>query len=110
MNPYIPTFSVPVVAVSSFLYSGQSPEYLGQDQLTVELPRGYVIDVSWYPEHDPQGHYVIRVFFEFADQERMLPRRARDFKQMIEIVQELAVRFSEPEIAVSTSTEVANGA
>jgi hypothetical protein len=40
---------------------------LTQDMLEVELPNGVIIDVGWYPEHDPNGEYGIAVFQDHPD-------------------------------------------
>ena len=101
MNPIIPEFAVPVAGVSSFLYRSPNPDYLGQDQLTVALHNGYYVDVSWHPEHDPTGAYIIRVFFEFADNEQINPIQIRDLDEMISKVQSLVVRFAQQQVPIS---------
>lgn len=106
MKPIIPDFLVPVAGVSSFLYRSSNPDYLGQDQLTVALRNGYYIDVSWHPEHNPTGTYIIRVFFEFADNERIDPIEIKDLDEMISKVQSLVVHFSQHQIPVSATTQV----
>jgi hypothetical protein len=48
--------------VVSSLFDSKEPELLTQDLLLVELPGSTYIDVSWFPEHDPSGAYVVTVF------------------------------------------------
>ena len=49
---------------SNYLYPELEPDDLTQDMLTVGLPNGYYIDVGWFPEHDVNGRFLIRVFYE----------------------------------------------
>lgn len=44
------------------LYSEKDPEHLVQEQLSVALPGGIVIDVMWSPEFDVSGAFVVNVF------------------------------------------------
>jgi len=37
-------------------------EDLSQDLLQIQFANGYAIDVGWYPEHDPNGTFVVTVF------------------------------------------------
>jgi hypothetical protein len=74
----------------NFLYRTRDPEYLLQDQLTVALPNGVFIDVAWTPEHDPNGHYVIRMFYKCWDNQLLSPREERDIERVVAIVKYLA--------------------
>jgi hypothetical protein len=107
MKPITPNIAVPGAKVSSFLYRSADPEYLTQDQLTVALPNGYYIDVSWHPEHDPAGHYLIRVFYEFADNERREPQEVKHLDEMLKMVEALSLHYSRQQIPVSSTTTVA---
>ena len=48
--------------VVNSLYDSKDPGFLTQDLMLVELPGKTYIDVSWFPEHDPSGAYLITVF------------------------------------------------
>jgi hypothetical protein len=89
--------------VYSFLYRTTNPEYLMQDVLAVSLPSGFYIDVGWFPEHELTGNYVIRVFFQYWDQQRINPIRVKTVDDVIQAVEALAVRFSSPMITMSSS-------
>jgi hypothetical protein len=80
-------------SVYNVLYPTKDPEYLVQDLLTVGLPNGYYIDVGWYPEHDPDGEYVIRVFFDSWENQQIDPIRTKDVNRVISIVTELCFHF-----------------
>lgn len=103
MNPVLPNINIPGVKISSFLYRNRNPDYLTQDQIIVALPNGYHIDVSWHPEHDPGGTYVIRVFWQYADNPRGQPVLTKDFNEMLSAVEQLASIFSQAQIPVSST-------
>jgi hypothetical protein len=49
------------VVVNS-LYDTMNLGFLTEDLMLIELPDKTYIDVSWFPEHDPSGSFVITVF------------------------------------------------
>jgi hypothetical protein len=106
MNPIVPNIPINGAKISSFLYRSTNPDYLTQDQLTIALPNGYIIDVSWHPEHDPAGHYLIRVFYEFADNERREPLIVEHLDDMLKKVEALSLHYSRQQIPVSSTTTV----
>jgi hypothetical protein len=90
--------------LSTYLYPEMDFDDLDQDLITVRLPNGYFIDVGWYPEHDPNGRFVVRVFFEFWDgQQPMRPFETKDPIQARMAVEKLAEHFSKPQIMLSRS-------
>ena len=80
------------VVVNS-LYDCQDPGFLAQDLLLVELPGKTYIDVSWSPEHDPAGGYVISVF---RGHDQIAELEAKSAYDAILIVERWAVEFSQP--------------
>lgn len=48
--------------VRNYLYENMVLEDLNQDLLLIVLPSGICIDVGWFPENDPDGHFYLRVF------------------------------------------------
>lgn len=82
----------PGCEVYNFLYPTRDPEYLVQDLLTVALPNGYHVDVTWAPEHDPQGEYIIRVFKWRWDNQQITPICTRDFDEVVRTVARLAAK------------------
>ncbi len=90
--------------VYNFLYRTRESEYLVQDQLSAELPNGFVIDVAWTPEHDPGGQYVIRVFHEYWHNQRANPIITRSVDDVVAIVEQLARHYSQPNIPISASS------
>jgi hypothetical protein len=93
----------PDCEVYNAMYRTRSPEYLVQDQLSVELPNGFIIDVTWEPEHDPRGEYIVRVFYQYWNNQRIQPIFNADFDEVIAAVEELADRFSQPQVMTSSS-------
>ena len=50
------------VLVKGEIFDSHNPDVLLQDLLEIELPDGKIIDVGWYPEHDPTGRYRITLY------------------------------------------------
>lgn len=48
--------------VRNYLYENMDVDELNQDLLLIVLPSGICIDVGWFPENDPDGHFYLRVF------------------------------------------------
>ncbi len=63
---------------------------LTQDMLEVELSNGVVIDVGWYPEHDPSGEYGVVAFQGHPDRPIGKPYYTKDPKAVIAKVETLA--------------------
>jgi len=104
MKPVDLNIKVKVAEIYNFLYRTKNPEYLVPDILTVALPNGYHIDVSWYPAHDPSGHYYVRVFWEYADEQRITPIETNDIDELLSIVRQLSELYSLEQIPVSNSS------
>jgi hypothetical protein len=104
MNPIVPEINVSGVKIKSFLFAKMNPDYLVEDVLTVALPNGYFITAGWHPAHDPKGGYVIRVFWEYADNPAQFPVTARTTDEVVVMVQELAYRFSQRQRPSSPTT------
>jgi len=77
------------VVVNS-LYDSKDPGFLTQDLMLVELPGGTYIDVSWFPEHDPSGSFVITVF---RNRKQVLDSEVRTAHEAMGIVEALASEF-----------------
>jgi len=45
--------------VSNYLYREMGLDELNQDLLVVILPNDVLIEVGWFPENDPAGHFHI---------------------------------------------------
>lgn len=86
--------------VSTALYDSTDPATLTQDLLLVELPGGLHIDVTWAPEHDPDGGYYITVFRNDLELDETT---SRDPYETIEIVEDFAERYTSPVRPVSCS-------
>lgn len=52
----------PDVIVKGEIFNSKDPIVLSEDLLEIELPSGRIIDVGWYPEHDPEGAYRILLY------------------------------------------------
>ena len=94
MNPI--SIALPEGAeISNYLYPHLDLSDLTQDMLTVRLPTDYYVDVGWYPEHDPNGRFVVRVFRETWDSQQLAqPIESRSIYEVVTAVQRLAEHFS----------------
>jgi len=43
-------------------YGADDNALLDQDILEIELPDQLRIDVGWFPENDPSGHFLVQIF------------------------------------------------
>lgn len=102
MNPVRLTLP-PGCEIYNFLYRTRHPEYLVQDQLSIALPNGFFIDVGWFPEHDPTGEYIIRVFYEYWNDQKIIPIQTRDIDEAVRTVEDLAQHFNQQQILTSSS-------
>jgi len=93
----------PGADLSNYLYPDLGLKDLTQDMVTVRLPNGFYVDAGWYPEHDPNGRFVIRVFHEFWDNQKINPVSVRTVEEVAYFVQELAQRYSQQIIPSSFS-------
>jgi hypothetical protein len=94
MNPIKITLP-PGSEISNFLYPEMDIKDLTQDILTARLANDYYVDVGWYPECDPKGRFVIRVFHGYWDHQKLSrPIETRDISAVIYNVEALAERFS----------------
>jgi hypothetical protein len=105
MNPIKP--QVPDGSrVYSSLFRAMDPDLLTQDMLAISLPSGFYIDVGWFPEHDPAGHYVVRVFYQYWNAQQIPPIRVKTIDEVLQLVESLAVRFNSPAVSTpSTGSE-----
>jgi len=92
----------PGAEVANYIYAQMDLEDLTQDLVAVRLPNGYFVDAGWYPEHDPNGRYVVRVFLETWDRQALdKPFTTRETKEAVRAIENLAERFSRPQIMLS---------
>jgi hypothetical protein len=89
------------VVVNS-LYASKDPGFLTQDLLLVELTGKTHIDVSWFPEHDPSGAYVVTVFRGHAV---ILETETKSAYDAVMLVEKLAESLSTPIGNVSCTSE-----
>jgi hypothetical protein len=62
---------------------------LTSDLVGIKLPDGYLIDVSWYPENDPNGQYTITVFMNDW-QNKKFEHETADIREVKSIVEKMA--------------------
>jgi hypothetical protein len=103
MNPI--SITVPQGAeISNYLYPDLDISDLTQDMVTVRLPTGYYVDVGWYPEHDPNGRFVVRVFRDTWDcQQLPRPFESKYPHEIVAAVEQLADFFSRDVVKSSLS-------
>lgn len=70
------------------LYDSKEPALLGQDLVCVELENGKFIDVGWYPQFDPTGHYKVALYGPSWEIEAA--HKTKDVRKVVEIVKTLA--------------------
>jgi hypothetical protein len=94
MNLLIPNLSrLPNARlVVSSLFDSKEPGFLTQDLLLVELPGKTYIDVSWFPEHDPSGDYIVTVF---RGHDQLCETETSSPFEAIKLVERMASPFSE---------------
>lgn len=90
--------------VTNHLYRSKNPAYLSQDLLTIALPNGFFVDVGWYPESDPNGNYVVRVFYQYWDYQMIRPLETRNGSEAARIAERLAEHYSSQQVSVARST------
>jgi hypothetical protein len=105
MNPV--SLNLPLGAdVANYLYQELQVEDLTQDMLTVRLQNGYFIDVGWYPEHDPKGRFLVRVFEGTWNRQRLEnPIETRNISEVVFITEMLADHFSRTHLPISHTGE-----
>jgi hypothetical protein len=80
--------------LTNHLYRSTDPELLDADLVTIGLRNGYFIDVGWYPEHDPRGRYVIRVFWQYGDDQQIPQIEKHRVDDVVLCAEQLAEHFS----------------
>jgi hypothetical protein len=86
LTPNLTNANGATIVVNS-LFDSRDPGVLAQDLLLVELPGKTYIDVSWFPEHDPSGAYIITVF---RGHDQLVELEAKSASGAIQIVERLA--------------------
>jgi len=78
------------VVVRGEVFDSNESAVLLEDLIEVELPAGRFIDMGWYPEHDVDGEYVVRLWSR--DDPRFEQRfRTRDVTRALRFVERLVV-------------------
>lgn len=104
MNPEKVSFSLPPGAVKKgVMFNTYEPAYLCEDMLEIDLPSGLTIDVGWCPEEDPKGSFRVVLYHEHWHNQAIPPILSQTIPDVVEIVEMLATRFSQPVPSYSTS-------
>lgn len=69
-------------------------EDLSEDVYAVILPNGLTVDVSWFPQHDPDGYFHVRVFKDHWDDVLYGPTRVRSTIDLVPLLDGLVAEFS----------------
>jgi hypothetical protein len=69
---------------------------LDQDILEIELPNGINIDVGWFPENDPNGAFVIRVYRQDIRRPLRSPIQTRNSLEVARWVASIVQDYAEP--------------
>jgi hypothetical protein len=103
MNPV--SLNLPQGAeVFNFLFRSTNPDYLVQDVLSVRLPNGICLDAGWFPEHDPNGQYHVRVYHEQREHDPLFEDATRDIDELTQFVEFLASETFRTAFGVTSST------
>ena len=81
--------------VYGFIPDESDFDNLTQDLLEIQLDNGIIIDVGWYPEHDPQGQYYTHVFKETWENQLFGPVMNSRKEDVEDLVQWLITIFKE---------------
>ncbi|MDE5778972.1 MAG: hypothetical protein K2I10_10785 [Lachnospiraceae bacterium] len=65
-------------------YSEQVEELL-EDLIQIEYENGYLIDLGWYPEYNPQGKFIVQVIKNYDWEKPIYMEQSRDEKQLEKI-------------------------
>ena len=85
--------SVPVARlVTHHLVASKDLGCLSGDLVFIELPNSVSIDISWYPEHDPSGSYVITMFKHGDWDHPLLQAKTEDPEQAARNAKSMAVQ------------------
>jgi hypothetical protein len=76
------------------LYEDQNPSYLVQDILAVKLQDGTLVDVSWYPQFDPDGAYTV-AHYDTACETKLEEMTTRCVAAVVEEIQRVARQSSD---------------
>lgn len=91
MNKPINIETPPGSTVRNYLYESMDIDELNQDLLLIVLPSGICIDVGWFPENDPDGHFYLRVFQDREEihgwELKTLPEVIRQIERIISLNQ-----------------------
>lgn len=81
--------------VEGEIYTTADDPLLLEDGMLHVLVAGYSIDVSWYPEHDLDGEYVMTIYRDLWEN-KVLSTTSRFAHEMAGIVERWANQLSEP--------------
>jgi hypothetical protein len=74
-----------------------------QDVVNVRLPNGVYIEAGWFPENDPDGSFLIRVF---AGGDEINESTADDVTQLKSTIESLAYIYSQAFVMSAKSGSV----
>ena len=97
--------SVPGAHVEGEIYTLDDGILLLEDGMLHVSVAGYSIDVSWWPEHDPHGEYVITVYRDLWENQ-LREVSTGDPYEASEIVKSLAGWLAGPVVNFPASTTV----
>ncbi len=76
---------------------------LDQDLLEIVLPNGMKIDVGWFPENDPSGRFVVRVYRKYRTQPVRAPIEANRPIEVAATLANLVKQYCSPSAASETN-------
>ena len=82
--------NIPNAVIRGEIHAPTDASLLTQDMLEVELADGVIIDVGWYPEHNPNGAYGVVAFQGHPDRPIGKPYYTKDPQAVIAKVETLA--------------------
>jgi hypothetical protein len=104
MSTPIPLNLPPGAELFNRLYDTDNPELLDEDLLTVRLANGFCIDVGWFPQNDPRGRYIVRVFREYGDADVIDPIHKKDVGEVAALVERLCGRYDGHRVSMSQTS------
>ena len=95
MNPV--SIQVPDGArLTNHLYPTTSPDYLLSDLVTIALPNGCYVDLGWYPEHQPNGQFIVRAFYQHWGEQLIPPVACSSWEEAARIASQVAYCINKP--------------
>lgn len=66
-------------------------ESLTEDIILVEFEHGFIIDIGWYPEFDPEGKLVVQLILNECWDKPVKEEVVADLNEMYEVIKQMKI-------------------